>query len=50
MASKQYGHARDMAVDAFDDAHAMIKGNPLTAVAIALGIGFIFGVVAGSRR
>jgi ElaB/YqjD/DUF883 family membrane-anchored ribosome-binding protein len=50
MASKQYGHARDMAVDAFDDAHSMIKGNPLTAVAIALGIGFIFGVVAGSRR
>lgn len=50
MASKQYGNAQDMAVDAFDDAHTAIKGNPLTAVAIALGIGFLFGVVAGSRR
>jgi ElaB/YqjD/DUF883 family membrane-anchored ribosome-binding protein len=50
MASKQYGRAQDMAVDAFDDTHALIKGNPLTAIAIALGIGFILGVVAGSRR
>ena len=50
MASKQYGRAQDMAVDAFDDAHALIKGNPLTAIAIALGIGFILGVVASSRR
>ena len=50
MASKQYGRAQDMAVDAFDDAHNLIKGNPLTAIAIALGIGFILGVVAGSRR
>ena len=50
MASKQYGRAQDMAVDAFDDAHTLIKGNLLTAIAIALGIGFILGVVAGSRR
>ena len=50
MASKQYGRAQDMAVDAFDDAHTLIKGNPLAAIAIALGIGFILGVVAGSRR
>ena len=50
MASKQYGRAQDMAVDAFDDAHTLIKGNPLTTIAIALGIGFILGVVAGSRR
>jgi ElaB/YqjD/DUF883 family membrane-anchored ribosome-binding protein len=50
MASKQYGRAQDTAVDAFDDAHALIKGNPLIAIAIALGIGFILGVVAGSRR
>jgi ElaB/YqjD/DUF883 family membrane-anchored ribosome-binding protein len=50
MASEQYGRAQDMAVDAFDEAHTAIRGNPLTAVAIALGIGFIFGVVASSRR
>ena len=49
MASKQYERAQDMAVDAFDDAHAAIKGNPLSAVAIALGIGFLFGVVVGRR-
>ena len=49
-ATKKQGNAQDMAVDAFDDAHTAIKGNPLTAVAIALGIGFLFGVVAGSRR
>ena len=50
MASKQYGHAQDMAVDTFDDVHTAIKGNPLTAVAVALGIGFLFGVMATSRR
>ena len=50
MASKQYGRAQDIAVDAFDDAHTLIKGNPLTAIAIAHGIGFRLGVVAGSRR
>jgi ElaB/YqjD/DUF883 family membrane-anchored ribosome-binding protein len=49
-AGEQLGRAQDMAVDAFDDAHTAIKGNPLTAVAIALGIGFLFGVVVGSRR
>ena len=49
MASKQYERAQDMAVDAFDDAHAAIKGNPLSAVAIALGIGFLFGVVVSRR-
>jgi ElaB/YqjD/DUF883 family membrane-anchored ribosome-binding protein len=49
MANKQYERAQDMAVDAFDDAHAAIKGNPLSAVAIALGIGFLFGVVVGRR-
>ena len=32
MASKQYGRAQDMAVDAFDDAHALIKGNPLLSL------------------
>jgi hypothetical protein len=47
VASKQYGRAQDMAVDALDDAHTAIKGNPFTAVVIALGIGFLFGVVAG---
>ena len=50
MASKQYSRAQDMAVEAFDDAHAAVKRNPLVAVAIALGIGFLVGVLARTRR
>ena len=50
MASKQYGRAQDMAVDAFDEAHALIKGNPLLSVGIALGIGFLLGVLTSVRR
>jgi ElaB/YqjD/DUF883 family membrane-anchored ribosome-binding protein len=50
MASKQYGRAQDMAVDAFDETHAAIKRNPLLSIAIALGVGFMFGVVLTSVR
>ena len=50
MASKQYSRAQDMAVEAFDDAHTAVKRNPLVAVAIALGIGFLVGVLARARR
>ena len=50
MASKQYSRAQDVAVEAFDDAHAAVKRNPLMAVAIALGLGFLFGVLARARR
>ena len=49
MASKQYSRAQDMALEAFDDAHAA-KRNPLMAVAIALGLGFLLGVLTGARR
>lgn len=45
MAAKQYGRAQDMAVEAFDDAHAAVKRNPLMAVGIALGLGFLLGVL-----
>ena len=50
MASKQYSRAQDMAVEAFDDAHAAMKRNPLMAVAIALGLGFLVGVLTRTRR
>jgi ElaB/YqjD/DUF883 family membrane-anchored ribosome-binding protein len=50
MASKQYSRAQDMAVEAFDDAQAAMKRNPLMAVAIALGVGFLLGVLTGARR
>jgi ElaB/YqjD/DUF883 family membrane-anchored ribosome-binding protein len=49
-ASKQFARAQDMAVDTFEDAQAAIKSNPLTALLIALGIGFLFGIVISTRR
>jgi ElaB/YqjD/DUF883 family membrane-anchored ribosome-binding protein len=49
-AGRQFGRAQDMAVDAYDQAHAVVRGNPLTAVLIALGVGFLFGVVSAGRR
>jgi hypothetical protein len=50
MASKQHTRAQDLAVEAFDDAHAAMRRNPLMAVTIALGLGFLFGVLARARR
>jgi ElaB/YqjD/DUF883 family membrane-anchored ribosome-binding protein len=38
-----------MAADAYDEAHAAVRRNPLVALAIALGVGFLFGVVASRR-
>ena len=50
MASKQYGRAQDVAVDAFDETYAAMKRNPLLTLAIALGIGFLLGVLTSVRR
>jgi ElaB/YqjD/DUF883 family membrane-anchored ribosome-binding protein len=36
--------------DAYDSAHAAVRRDPVTAIAIALGIGFLFGIVVASRR
>ena len=49
MTGKQFGHAQDMAADAYDEAHAAVRRNPLVALAIALGVGFLFGVVSSRR-
>jgi hypothetical protein len=38
------------AVEAFYEAHAAMKRNPLMAVAIALGLGFVVGVFTRARR
>jgi ElaB/YqjD/DUF883 family membrane-anchored ribosome-binding protein len=48
-AGRQFGRAQDIAVDAYDEAHAAMRRNPLTAVLVALGIGFLFGIVSGRR-
>jgi ElaB/YqjD/DUF883 family membrane-anchored ribosome-binding protein len=50
MASKQYRRAQDMAVDALDDTYAAMKRNPLLTLGIALGIGFLLGVLTAVRR
>ena len=49
-ASKQFSRAQDIAGDAYDNAHAAVRRDPVTALAIALGIGFLFGLVVGTRR
>ena len=48
-AGKQFGRAQDVAVDAYDEVHAAIRRDPLTAVVIAIGLGFLFGVIASRR-
>jgi ElaB/YqjD/DUF883 family membrane-anchored ribosome-binding protein len=44
IASKQVNRAQDKAVDAANQAEEAIRQNPLSAVAIAVGLGFLFGV------
>ena len=39
-----------MAGDMYDNAHAAVRRDPVTALGIALGVGFLFGVVVGTRR
>jgi ElaB/YqjD/DUF883 family membrane-anchored ribosome-binding protein len=48
MASKQNDRAQDMAVDAFDETYEAIRRNPLLALGIVLGIGFL--IVGVLRR
>ena len=49
-ASKQFARAQDMAGDVYDNAHAAVTRDPLIALAIALGIGYLFCVVIGTSR
>jgi uncharacterized protein YjbJ (UPF0337 family) len=44
IANKQLGRAQDKAMDTAHDAEEAIRRNPLSAVAIAVGLGFLFGV------
>ena len=44
IASKQMNRAQDKALETKQDAEEAIKRNPLQAVAIAAGLGFLFGV------
>ena len=50
IAGENYGRARDAAVDAYDQVHEASVRNPHLTLAIALGIGFLFGIVAATKR
>jgi len=44
IASKQVNRAQDRAKETAYDAEEAIRRNPLSAIAIAVGLGFLFGV------
>lgn len=45
IANKQLNRAQDKAMATASDAEEAIRRNPLQAVAIAVGVGFLFGVL-----
>jgi ElaB/YqjD/DUF883 family membrane-anchored ribosome-binding protein len=44
IANKQMSRAQDKAIETAQEAEDAIRRNPLQAVAIAAGLGFLFGV------
>jgi ElaB/YqjD/DUF883 family membrane-anchored ribosome-binding protein len=44
IANKQIGRAQDKAAETANQAEEAIRQNPMSAVAIAVGLGFLFGV------
>ena len=48
MASRQYERAQDVATDAIQETGDAIQRNPLTAIGIGLGVGFLFGRAMGA--
>ena len=49
MASRQYERAQDMATDAIQETGDAIQSNPLTAIGIGFGVGFLLGRSLGGR-
>jgi ElaB/YqjD/DUF883 family membrane-anchored ribosome-binding protein len=45
IANKQLNRAQDKAMATASEAEEAIRRNPLQAVAIAVGLGFLFGVI-----
>jgi ElaB/YqjD/DUF883 family membrane-anchored ribosome-binding protein len=51
MATRQYERAHDTVSDALRDASGAIRRNPLAAIGIGLGLGFLVGLVSsGSSK
>lgn len=46
IANRQLSRAQDKVAETAQDAEDAIRRNPLSAVAIAVGLGFLFGVFA----
>jgi ElaB/YqjD/DUF883 family membrane-anchored ribosome-binding protein len=49
MATRQYERAQDTVSDALRGTSGAIQRNPLAAIGISLGLGFLFGLVSGGR-
>ncbi len=49
MATRQYARAQDKVTDAVQETGSAIQRNPLAAIGIGLGLGFLFGLVTGGR-
>ena len=49
-AGKQFSRARNAAVGAYEEAHELSVQNPHVSLAIALGLGFLVGVIVATRR
>ena len=45
MASRQYERAQDLATDPIQETGDAIQRNPLTAIGIGFGVGFLFSQV-----
>jgi len=48
-AGKQFTRARNMATDAYEEAHEASKEYPHVTLALAAGLGFLLGVLATRR-
>jgi ElaB/YqjD/DUF883 family membrane-anchored ribosome-binding protein len=49
MATRQYERAHDTVSHAFQETGSAIQRNPLAAIAVGLGLGFLFGLISGGR-
>jgi ElaB/YqjD/DUF883 family membrane-anchored ribosome-binding protein len=49
MATRQYARAHDTVSDTLRETGSAIQRNPLAAIGIGLGVGFLFGLVTRGR-
>jgi ElaB/YqjD/DUF883 family membrane-anchored ribosome-binding protein len=47
MASRQYERAQDAASDVLQETVGAIRRNPIAAIGIGFGVGFLYGVIKG---